>query len=147
MRYRRPPKTVKGKLPKVTWLSGIIKLVTHNLFPHDLDVHEDLHHLVTGAQQMTLITDSNSSRDDNEYDWDEEDLLEIGGELLSEDIPEWGLWGATWKSGRLLAAVTDPSTFDTPGFVAAGHAGATARRGHLTHNLPPLPHWSWLFDA
>ncbi len=146
MRYRRPPKDDTGSLPRVEWLSGSIRLVASNVFPTSLQVHPDLHHFLTGAQQMTLTTDSNASNDDSEYEWDREDVSEIVGDCSGEDVPEWGIWGATWKRGRLLARVYDPPIADTPNNVAEGFAGSVARRGHLTRSLPGLPHWSWLFD-
>jgi hypothetical protein len=136
-----------GKLPKVESLSGSIHLVTGNVFKQDMQVHTDLQHMLTGIQQVVLVTDSNASDDDNEYDWDEEDALELGASFTGDQIPQWGVWGATWRRGRLLADVVDSLVFPaTPSSIAAGHAGATARRGHMDANLPGLPHWSWLFD-
>lgn len=137
------PKGLKGKLAGVEWVAGSIVLVCGNVFKTDMAVHHDLHHMLTGKQQVILAVDSNSSDDDNDYDWDEEDFAECVG---PSDLPPWGLWGATWSKGRKLADVVDTSLGGGPDSFAAGHAGATARRGHLKANLPGLPYWSWLFD-
>ncbi|SFT98181.1 hypothetical protein SAMN05660657_04404 [Geodermatophilus amargosae] len=147
IRYRRPPKSETGRLSKIDWLAGSIRLHPSNVFPTDLPVHADLHHFLTGTQQITLTTDSNSSDDDSTYKWDREDVSEVFIQCSGEAVPEWGLWGAEWESGRLLATVLDPSLGNfLPDRLALKFAGAVARRGHLTRNLPGLPHWSWLFD-
>ena len=155
MRYRRSPGTGAVR-PAVEELSGTIRLVTSNLLPTDLPVHPELHHFLTGAQEMTCTTDTNVSDTDSVYDWDKEDLARLEADLgntllpcVSEDIPPWGVWGATWESGRKLARVIDARVPLTPlgaDEYALGAAGAVARRGHLFHGLPGLPHWSWLFD-
>jgi hypothetical protein len=146
LRYRRPPKGSKGSPPKVEWLAGSISFETSNALPANLPVHPDLHHFLTGKQEATLAVDSNSSDYDNQYDWDREDAGEFVGECLDEDVPEWGIWGADWKSGRKLASVADPPVSPDDDATARGWAGAIARRGHLTRGIPVLPHWSWLFD-
>src|SRR6266568_7994040 len=138
MRYRRPPKSVKGKLPKVEWLKGSIKLVANNIFPINMDLHEDLKHFANGTLQTTLFTESNASDDDNEYDWDEEDLAEFVAQFPDVPVPEWGLWAAGWEKGRKLAGLAPRKINPSP--------GATARYGHLKRGIPGLPHWSWLFD-
>jgi hypothetical protein len=146
LRYRKRI-SEKGTMAKVEWLSGSIHLVCGNVFKTDMQVNHELHHMLSGKQQIVLAVDSNATDFDNEYTWDKEDAGEwLGENCSSAQVPSWGLWGGEWKSGRLLADVVDPSMIRGGDTYAAGHAGATARRGHLDANLPGLPHWSWLFD-
>lgn len=140
-------KTEKGKMAKVEWFSGSIHLVCGNVFKTDMAVHHDLHHMLTGKQQVVLAVDTNASDDDSKYKWDKEDVGEvIAARCAHEQVPPWGIWGADWLSGRKLNDVIDPSMLQGADTYARGHAGATARRGHIEANLPVLPHWSWLFD-
>jgi hypothetical protein len=147
LRYRKPT-AGKGPLAKVEWLTGSIHLVTGNVFRPDMHA-PGWGHMLTGTQQMVLAVDSNSSDNDSTYDWDDEEVASFGAECQGEDVPGWGLWGATWQSGRLLADVRDPSLTSGIQAFADGHVGATARKGFESQDggVPSLPHWSWLFDC
>jgi hypothetical protein len=136
MRYRRLSKIGKGGLPKVHWLKGTVSMTISTVIPTTMagNLHPALRDMATGKQVIGLVTDSNSSDRDNQYD------LKPVGPL--PNAPPWGFWSGKWKSGRKLASVVEFQLLSP----IITLPGATALYADKNAGKPTLPHWSWLFD-
>jgi hypothetical protein len=134
-----PFKREGKKRPKATSLQGAIVCVCNNVIPQTIQA-PGLEEFSTGTLKGSFFTDSNSTLFDNDYLMTENFAAEIGAKHNGADIPYFGLWNGSWRTGRLMASVGDGLT----NVLQIG--GSTALFGYKQRAGPLLPHWSWLFD-
>ena len=151
MRYSAPKKGKPAK--KIKELRGAIQIVAANVIPPNAVLPDELLHMRSGRQSITLATDSNSSDWDSTYEFENADVHDAGAEIReffttlipfvdTRKAPEAKLMSGKWKNVRLLASVVENALTDPDTTV-----GATARYwSNRWHRVPGLPHWSWLFD-